>query len=103
MAKVGVRHLGRDRTNVLFCSVHLCTGEEHEGVLAAELEDDGRERLRRLRHHLFELNCGHVAKVGVRHLGRDRTSVFFGHHLHHLFEINCGHMAKVGVRHLGRD
>ena len=32
-------------------------------------------------HHLFELNSGHMAKVGVRHLGRDRTKAFFFGHL----------------------
>ena len=31
----------------------------------------------RRKGHLFELNVGHVAKVGVRHLGRDGTSAFF--------------------------
>ena len=41
----------------------------------------------------------YMAKVGVRHLGRDRENAFF----FCFFEFNHRHLAKVGVRHLGRD
>ena len=47
----------------------------------------------------LEFDFGHMAKVGVRHSGRDREKKNYFLLSGEFLESNFGHMAKVGVRH----